>query len=373
MDYAWQMLAKMLTVIIVVAFYFFKEIFIIIGSAIYETFILLGAFFKWIVKKIRELSSKKKANDILEEPQEEVWVKKKEIPDLAGIDLKNKLNLYRREMYDGLVEESIKWRGIDYYVKGYVRNFKNDGDSYEGVVKGTKDYNVSIKMVSNTMNVEAASCDCPYFARDNKYCKHIYAVLCKIVDKKNEEIIIAEINKDIEAIREMNRRVKEYLDDNMGHFPVEDVKEYLEDVNRYDREIEKILEKLKMSLTTNKMIDKLEEVINIFDILREEIKDLLDMEETEETEYSDDDELDDMEEDTDSGVLDVVAGLSLADSIGNRSNRRNHRDKRQEEEMDNYYLDDWQKDLVRKGDYDPWDFEEDGEHDEDDYYSEDED
>ena len=45
-----------------------------------------------------------------------------------------------------------------------------------------------------------------------------------------------------------------------------------------------------------------------------------------------------------------------------------------EEEMDNYGLDDEEKELVRNGEYDPWDFEEpqDGDEiNEDDYYAED--
>ena len=41
-----------------------------------------------------------------------------------------------------------------------------------------------------------------------------------------------------------------------------------------------------------------------------------------------------------------------------------------EERMDDLDLDDWQKDLVRKGEYDPENFEEE-ELDEDDYYYED--
>ena len=40
-----------------------------------------------------------------------------------------------------------------------------------------------------------------------------------------------------------------------------------------------------------------------------------------------------------------------------------------DEELDAYGLEDWQKDEVKKGNYDPWNFEEDLE--EDDYYSED--
>ena len=40
-----------------------------------------------------------------------------------------------------------------------------------------------------------------------------------------------------------------------------------------------------------------------------------------------------------------------------------------DEELDNYGLEDWQKEEVKKGNYDPWNFEE--ELEEDDYYYED--
>jgi len=42
-----------------------------------------------------------------------------------------------------------------------------------------------------------------------------------------------------------------------------------------------------------------------------------------------------------------------------------------EKEMDYNSLEDWQKDLVRKGDYEPHNFEESGDLDEDDYYYDD--
>ena len=41
-----------------------------------------------------------------------------------------------------------------------------------------------------------------------------------------------------------------------------------------------------------------------------------------------------------------------------------------DEELDNYGLEDWQKEEVKKGNYDPWNFEEE-DLEEDDYYSED--
>lgn len=42
-----------------------------------------------------------------------------------------------------------------------------------------------------------------------------------------------------------------------------------------------------------------------------------------------------------------------------------------EEEMDMYGLDEDEKELVRKGEYDPWDFDPDNPFEEDDYYNED--
>lgn len=44
---------------------------------------------------------------------------------------------------------------------------------------------------------------------------------------------------------------------------------------------------------------------------------------------------------------------------------------KEEKEMDNYGLKPWQKELVRKGDYGPWNFEESGDLEDDDYYFED--
>ena len=41
-----------------------------------------------------------------------------------------------------------------------------------------------------------------------------------------------------------------------------------------------------------------------------------------------------------------------------------------DKELDSYGLEDWQKEEVKKGNYDPWNFEEE-ELEEDDYYSED--
>lgn len=57
----------------------------------------------------------------------------------------------------------------------------------------------------------------------------------------------------------------------------------------------------------------------------------------------------------------------------NKESIANEYEKELEERMDNLELEDWQKDLVREGKYDPENFEEDDSEDEDDYYHEDDD
>lgn len=58
-------------------------------------------------------------------------------------------------------------------------------------------------------------------------------------------------------------------------------------------------------------------------------------------------------------IIKAVAGSSSSNT-----------NSRKEKEMDNYGLEPWQKELVRKGDYEPWNFEESGDLEEDDYYYE---
>lgn len=69
----------------------------------------------------------------------------------------------------------------------------------------------------------------------------------------------------------------------------------------------------------------------------------------------------------------LVATDELDEFLGNKKgdNMGLFFDKETEEEMDNLDLEDWQKEEVREGRHDPWNFEEDDSEDEDDYYHED--
>lgn len=70
------------------------------------------------------------------------------------------------------------------------------------------------------------------------------------------------------------------------------------------------------------------------------------------------------------GLLGFILGLSEALDEDEKKKKANSLEK----EMDNYGLDEEERELVRKGDYEPWNFEfpSDGEElDDDDYYKDD--
>lgn len=68
------------------------------------------------------------------------------------------------------------------------------------------------------------------------------------------------------------------------------------------------------------------------------------------------------------GILEEFLNESLNSSNNEAKNKSGY----SEEEMDSYGLEESEKELVRKGEYNPWDFETEGPFEEDDYYSEDE-
>ena len=72
----------------------------------------------------------------------------------------------------------------------------------------------------------------------------------------------------------------------------------------------------------------------------------------------------------------LIATKELDKFLGYKGKEKNNmgffdKDDELEEQMNNLDLEEWQKDLVREGKYDPENFEEDDIEDEDDYYHED--
>lgn len=69
-------------------------------------------------------------------------------------------------------------------------------------------------------------------------------------------------------------------------------------------------------------------------------------------------------------IFEILKGINKT-LDGIEGKKEKDRSNALEEEMDMYGLDEDEKELVRKGEYDPWDFDPDNPFEEDDYYKDD--
>ena len=98
-------------------------------------------------------------------------------------------------------------RGYDYYISGKVDKFKMNGDEITAIVHGKDDYIVNMIIEDNTFL--DGKCSCSY-NRDEKYCKHIAAVLYYLNEKKE---LSPKKSDDLKNIinRIDSAKVKEFL------------------------------------------------------------------------------------------------------------------------------------------------------------------
>ncbi|PNV62788.1 hypothetical protein C0033_07120 [Clostridium sp. chh4-2] len=82
-----------------------------------------------------------------------------------------------------LFRPHILERGFDYYVVGAVDEVERTKTGYRANVEGTEDYGVEIELRDG--DVYDMNCTCPY-AQDDKYCKHMAAVLYEIEERERD-------------------------------------------------------------------------------------------------------------------------------------------------------------------------------------------
>ena len=80
----------------------------------------------------------------------------------------------------------------------------------------------------------------------------------------------------------------------------------------------------------------------------------------------------DYEEDDSEEDYDEKPKKSLLQTIEESKKNKNNKNRYSDKELNEYGLENWQKDLVNKGDFEPWNFEEE-DLEEDDYYYDDDD
>ncbi|MCO7176990.1 SNF2 helicase associated domain-containing protein [Sporolactobacillus kofuensis] len=85
------------------------------------------------------------------------------------------------EMFKGLFSSTIYQRGHRYYTNGRVRNFHFDPESgyWQASVQGTEQYSVRIRLDGLSLY---SHCNCPAAQGSSDPCKHVAAVLLKLME-----------------------------------------------------------------------------------------------------------------------------------------------------------------------------------------------
>lgn len=283
--------------------------------------------------------------------------------------------------YDALFTDIIMARGVDYFNSKKVTNYKLEEQVCTADVIGSEDYNTKIVFYKNG-KIKKAECTCPYFSKDNVYCKHIYALLLNYCDNEHIDGFVNEkfyeeksksvpnykvdnaYNKMIaicDAMKEIINNAQEYYDELENTEDIEDtyteIMEYEEKLKKYQNS--KITE--VNQLLINSAQNDLDDMRSLYDELEIEIDEIEDDEDS-----SDDYEFNEA----------LAAGFVAHEMHKDYLKRKEQEEYENErEELKNTWgLLDHEIDEVQKGNYEPWQFEEPGsgeELEEDDYYYDD--
>ena len=101
--------------------------------------------------------------------------------------------------YDYLFRDIIRNRGVLYYTNHMVTEFCQTKNKISAVVRGTKDYYVSVEYLEND-EIEV-KCDCPYHVETDPYCKHVYALLLTLKMIYEKEMMIKVYKTNIKEMK----------------------------------------------------------------------------------------------------------------------------------------------------------------------------
>lgn len=332
-------------------------------------------FIVWLVKIIanainnasKKAEQRRNINNITNTPFAGTTIKEETIRE-PSTNIKEKLGMFDKSIYDEKFPIQIRARGESYFENDRIKYYKNTDNKHTCTVKGNEDYKVSVTFKDNSDEIEEVSCTCPYYADKNNYCKHIYALIYKVKCSDNKDKLIKEIKQNLNSIKTMINNSQNYIDRNSSHFSDSVIQEHSRYIHAYDWQFSNIESKLNNKTLEDTLIGYLEQLIRISLELKEKINKTLNSENTINVSQS----VSTSKTSKSSGLDGAIVGLALMDAL---SNIRDEDDEDNvsgytDDELDDYGLEDWQKDLVKKGDYDPWNFEEE-DLEEDDYYYED--
>lgn len=282
-----------------------------------------------------------------------------------------KLKLFDMSIYDKYFENKIIFRGEQISRLGHIKNITNDNNLYKCKVMGTEEYDVSFRL--NGEILEETSCTCPYFEENNKNCKHIYACLYNIkagnVSEKLNSELETQINDFFDTYNKLDKQVADTYHDipsNIANVYCNSIQGIYCIVGSYKNNL------YKYFISDDELVNRINSVIEKKTILnnaygeynKERLRYLINKSKEENS-----NRVNDNSNKSNNSILGAILliGLKSLFSLGDKKETPNY-SQYTNKEINNFDLEDWQKDLVKSGNYDPNNFGEDDDMEPDDYY-----
>ena len=297
--------------------------------------------------------------------------------------LGKELNLFDTSIYNNLFSSGVRERGEVYFKEDRISNLSQVNNKYTCQVNGTNKYDVTLTFNDKNPNeIKEASCTCPYYTGEHKYCKHIYALLYKIKCSNNQEIIDNKFAQICSETADMITKAVKDVNKNFGNYNRNIVEQFI----KYAKNIQKQLESMAYSYiklkTENAKLNALQCLIETVDGVDLRVNNF--MKKMKDPAYADDDYYEDIdddfddddfdddneEEDSKTRLLNELAIYQMSNNLfNNKSHKKENFSDYSEQDLADSGLEEWQKDEVRKGNWEPWSFDENNEFEDDDYYS----
>ena len=320
-------------------------------------------------------TAKKSYKDNVKSANDEYELKRKK--------LREQLGLFDKSIYDNLFSPGVRERGEEYFSDGKIASFSQSDNKYTCKVNGTKQYNVKIIFNSENPNeIEEASCNCTYFTRQHKYCKHIYALLYKVKCSQNKEILDKKFAKIASETADMITKAAKDVNKNIDNYNRDVVEQFVKYTKNIHEQLEYWTYHYLNVKTEHGRLNALQCLIKYTSGADLRIKDL--MNKMKDPAYADDvydedidDDFDDNDfdednvtEDSKTRLLDELAIYQMSKNLfDNKGHKKENFSDYSEQDLADSGLEEWQKDEVRKGNWEPWSFDENNEFEDDDYYS----
>ena len=303
--------------------------------------------------------------------------------ELKEKKLREQLGLFDKSIYDNLFTPNVMERGEEYFSDGKISNFSQSTNKYTCKVNGTNQYDVQITFNAEKPDeIEEASCTCTYYTRQHKFCKHIYALLYNVKCSQNKEILDNKFAKIASETADMITKAAKDVNKNIDNYNRDVVEQFVKYTKNIHEQLEYWTYHYLNVKTEHGRLNALQCLIKYTSGADLRIKDL--MNKMKDPAYADDvydedidDDFDDNDfdednvtEDSKTRLLDELAIYQMSNNLfNNKSHKKENFSDYSEQDLADSGLEEWQKDEVRKGNWEPWSFDENNEFEDDDYYS----